>query len=322
MKVSTQGRRILVVDDMKENCSLLSEGLSLEGFEVRAAYSGTEAIQSVIEWSPHLVLLDQDMPGMTGLETIREFRKRNFDVDVMFVSANGGPKLIAEALDAGADDYVQKPYSFRELISRVMVRFRIRDLREELQRANEKLLELSLHDDLTGLFNMRNIYKKIEVELKRAKRNESQISCLMIDMDHFKSVNDGHDHLFGSFVLKEMGAIIQKAIRENDIAARYGGDEFLIVLTHTNEDGTRAFAERLREKVRGYVFQDNKDKIQLTLSIGFALSQTDHDISARDLVRLADHALYKAKESGRNRVCRIESDQEVHQILNSQKTSA
>jgi two-component system cell cycle response regulator len=324
MKMNVKGRRILVVDDQKANCSLLTEGLTLEGFTVREAYSGKDAITICQEWQPHLVLLDHDMPGMTGLETVRIFRKNDLDVDVMFVSANGSPNLIADALDAGADDYVQKPYSFRELTSRIMVRFRIRDLREELQVANAKLLELSLHDDLTGLFNMRNIYKKIEIELKRARRASSSVSCLMIDMDHFKSVNDGHDHLFGSFVLKEMGAIIKKSIREADFAARYGGDEFLIVLTEANAEGTRIFAERLRETVKNHTFKDGSDEIKLTLSIGFAVSTHDGEPLPRDLVRVADHALYEAKDSGRNRVRGYNSDDVIsrlHQIQLDKKTA-
>lgn len=319
MKTSIQGRRILVVDDDKPNCQLMHEGLTLEGFDVRMANSGSEAMAVFQEWSPHLVLLDQDMPGMTGLETIRLFRKNKFDVDVMFVSANLSSSMVSEALDAGADDYIRKPYSFKELISRVMVRFRIRDLRESLQAANEKLLELAQHDDLTGLLNMRYIYEKVDHELKRAKRTGTSVACIMVDMDHFKTVNDGHDHLFGSFVLKEVGAIIQQSIRETDFAARYGGDEFLIVLTDTDLEGTKVFAERFRANVAKHIFRDGSDQIQLTTSLGFAISTLGGETTARDLVRIADHALYESKESGRNRVCGFDH-KEVLKRLKQLKT--
>jgi two-component system cell cycle response regulator len=124
----------------------------------------------------------------------------------------------------------------------------------------------------------------------------------MMDMDHFKSVNDTNDHLFGSFVLKTTGGLIKQTMREIDFAARYGGDEFLVVLTETNENGTRIFCERLREKILKHTFDDGKNQMKLTASMGFALSEANPSIDARALVRQADHALYRAKELGRNRV--------------------
>jgi two-component system, cell cycle response regulator len=302
MTLTLRPRRVLVVDDDNENCKLIDEALTNEGFEVRTANSGQQAIDMLQEWAPQLVLLDQDMPGMTGLETLRLFRKNHYDVDVMFVSANLSPKMVSEALEAGADDYIRKPFSFRELASRVKVRFRIRDLRDDLQGANQKLYDLSQRDDLTGLFNMRSMYERIDHELRRAKRTNKSVSCVMMDMDYFKTVNDGHDHLFGSFVLKEVGALINKGIREVDFAARYGGDEFLVVLCDTDEEGTKVFTERLRKAVQNHFFTDGKDGMKLTISIGYAVSTIGGETTARDLVRIADHALYEAKEQGRNRV--------------------
>lgn len=298
----SRSKRVLVVDDDTENCKLIHEALSNEGFEVRIANSGTQAISIMQDWCPQLVLLDQDMPGMTGLDTLKHFRKNHFDVDVMFISANLSPKMVSDALEAGADDYIRKPFSFRELASRVKVRFRIRDLREDLQGANQKLFELSQRDDLTGLYNMRSMYERIDHEIKRAKRSARNVACVMMDMDYFKTVNDGHDHLFGSFVLKEMGALIHKSIREVDFGARYGGDEFLVVLSDTDEEGTKIFTERLRRTVQNHFFTDGKDGMKLTISIGYAVSSRGGESNARDLVRIADHALYEAKELGRNRV--------------------
>ncbi len=124
----------------------------------------------------------------------------------------------------------------------------------------------------------------------------------MMDMDHFKTVNDTNDHLFGSFVLKEMGQIVQKAMRNSDFAARYGGDEFLVVLNDTDLNGAKIFSERLRQRIEGHTFQDGKNQVKLTLSLGCAVSHPNLTIDARQLVRLADHALYRAKELGRNRV--------------------
>lgn len=295
-------RRILIVDDDANNLALLEDVFCREAYEVKTAESGPKALEILNIWHAGLILLDQDMPKMTGLEVLKNIKHRFFDCDVMFISAHTNPLMVSQALEQGADDYLRKPFSIMELISRVHVRFRIRDLREELRRANEKLAELSITDDLTGLYNMRSMYEKIDYEIKRTQRSGKFVSCIMLDMDHFKTVNDGHDHLFGSFVIKEMGNILANTLREVDFAARYGGDEFLIVLIETDENGVKTFCERLRRQVYSHVFKDQKDEIRLTLSIGYALGPAVQDYTARDLVRCADHALYQSKNKGRNQV--------------------
>ncbi|MEK6554715.1 MAG: diguanylate cyclase, partial [Bdellovibrionota bacterium] len=202
---------------------------------------------------------------------------------------------------SGADDYIRKPFRINELMARVEVALRNNDLHAELMQANLKLHDLIDHDDLTGLYNMRSMYQKIELEIKRAKRAKRFLACVMLDMDKFKTVNDHHDHLFGSFVLKTMGTLIKKTMRDTDFAARYGGDEFLIVLTETEKAGVSGFCERLRKTVEEFTFISGVDSMQLTISLGFALGGHELDLDARNLVRAADHNLYKAKESGRNR---------------------
>lgn len=298
----TNNRRVLIVDDDPNNLTLMRDILEHSKCEIRTASSGAEGLQTMASWKPALVVLDQDMPGMTGLEMLREIRRQYQDVDVMFVSAHSNPMMVSQALELGADDYIRKPFSVVELTSRVHVRFRIRDLREQLKTANDRLAELSVTDDLTGLLNMRSIYEKIEYEIKRAKRSGRGLAVVMFDMDHFKRVNDAHDHLFGSFVLKETGRLLKSLLRETDFAARYGGDEFLAVLTDTDERGAHTFCHRLLELVRGHLFQDKSDKIQLTVSLGYAVCSTQFEYSPQDLVRAADHALYQSKEGGRNQV--------------------
>jgi len=302
MSVSLKDRKVLVVDDDLENCKLIEEALAREGAKVHFVRSGAEALEECRKWQPQLVLLDQDMPGMSGLETLLELRRQGLKGDVLFISANSSAQFIGHALESGADDYIRKPFSFRELVARLKVRVRLQDLVNALEEANMRLADLSQKDDLTGLYNMRSMYDRIDHEIKRTKRSKGQVACVMLDMDHFKKVNDGHDHLFGSFVLGEVGKILRTSIREVDFAARYGGDEFLLVLTDTTEEGTGIFAERLREKVARHLFTDGKDEIRLTVSMGFAVSGNLGDIDARELVRRADHALYAAKEQGRNRV--------------------
>ncbi len=169
----------------------------------------------------------------------------------------------------------------------------------KLKRA-EKLIDI---DDLTGLFNMRSMFEKLEAELARGRRFKHSTAVVMMDMDHFKSVNDSNDHLFGSFVLAEVGRQIKQLIREEDFAARYGGDEFMIVLPQTTQQGVEAFCERARAKIEGALYKNEHYQIKLTASFGYALCESGaKDLSSKSLIRVADFALYGAKNSGRNKV--------------------
>ncbi len=295
-------RRILVVEDEVSIMELIRESLGGVGYEVNTANSAQEALNAVRNYQPHLVLTDQDMPGFTGLEMLRELRGQLNYVSVIFVSGRADVTMVTQALRSGADDYIRKPFLFDELIARVEACLRTHDLHEELLAANQKLQDMVERDYLTGLFNMRSMYDRIDGELKRAIRYDRKLACVMIDMDHFKTVNDGNDHLFGSFVLKEVGGLIKQTMRDSDFAARYGGDEFLVVLTDTDGAGAKVFCERLREKILKHTFSDGSSQIKLTMSLGCAVGDAKSSVDARQLVRKADHALYRAKELGRNRV--------------------
>jgi len=302
-KLENHGHRILVVDDDPESVKIVSKALEWEGYVVDSASSGREAISKINHYQPHLVLLDINMPGLNGLDTLKYLRANNEYVATIFVSGQSNTEDVIRGLDASADDYICKPFDTGELLARVRSQLRIKKLHDELKIANAKLKELVDIDDLTGLFNMRSLYSKLDYEIERATRYERGLCVIMMDMDHFKRVNDNHDHLFGSFVLSEVGAIIKDNIRKIDFAARYGGDEFLVVLTETNADGAKAFTERLRSKIENNVFKSNDYKIQLTTSIGFAvLGKEVKSMNAKTFVRHADKALYDAKANGRNRV--------------------
>ncbi|MCB0406842.1 MAG: diguanylate cyclase [Bdellovibrionales bacterium] len=302
LQAENQQRKILVVDDDEESRKIVSRALEFEGYQVETASSGDEAISNMNTWKPHLVLLDVSMPGLNGIETLKLLRAQDEYVSCIFVSGKSNPEDVIRGLDTGADDYVRKPFDVLELLARVRSQLRIKDLNDRLQKANVKLKELVDIDDLTGLFNMRSLYKKLDFELERAQRYGRQVCVLMMDMDHFKNVNDSNDHLFGSYVLSEVGRIIKDNVRKVDFAARYGGDEFLIVLTEIELNGAKAFAERLRVKIENTVFKNESYSIRLTASIGFAMaSPKQAAVDGRTLVRLADQQLYKAKEGGRNR---------------------
>ena len=236
--------KILVVDDDPNTLEVIYEALVQANYTAKKASHADEALHLIETFEPTIVLTDHDMPGLTGLEMLNELRQQENYTTVIFVSARGESTLVAQALRAGADDFIRKPFRFEEMLARIEASLRVNGLHKDLLEANQKLQKMVELDYLTGLFNMRSMYDRIDFELKRGKRFGRSVSCIMMDMDHFKSVNDTNDHLFGSFVLKEVGQIIKKTMREIDFAARYGGDEFLIVLTETNEEGTFTFCNR------------------------------------------------------------------------------
>ena len=301
-------RTILVVDDDPDSILMVKTALEWEGYQVETASSGKEALERLNTLTPHLILLDVNMPEINGFETIKVLRSKSEYVSIIFVSGESKPEDVIKGLDAGADDYVCKPFDIKELMSRVRAQLRIKDLQDELKAANEKLrLQVEI-DDLTGLYNMRSLYSRLDGELERARRYKRCVAVVMMDMDNFKNVNDMHDHLFGSFVLAEVGKIIRENIRNQvDFGARYGGDEFLIVLTELDLEGAKNFSERLRKRIFDYEFKNDKHSMKVSSSLGFAITGfEDSTIDARSLVRTADRALYNAKESGRNCICYVD----------------
>ncbi len=300
-RISTRSRRILVIDEDRDSLGILLEPLRWEGYDAQGVSSLSEALTKIQEWQPLIVLLDlKDFePGLLSLKKIKE---RIPHGSCLVLSDDSSTEAIIKGFDYGADDYIVKPFVPLELLARLRTHLRIRDLHEQLVVANEKLLAMVDTDDLTGLYNMRSLYQRLEFEMQRARRFGRQVCVIMLDMDNFKSVNDGHDHLFGSYVISEVGQIIKANTRNIDIPARYGGDEFLIVLTEVNFEGSKYFCERLRRSIEANRFKSGGDEINLTVSIGFSMTTAGEIISARELVRCADHALYEAKRRGKNQV--------------------
>jgi len=299
---SETSRRILLVDPELASSAIITEALRWDGHQVICVKSFDQAFELVDSAQPDLILVDFDnLDFQTGLDLLTFVRSRPRYVAVVFMSNKVSSQNVMQGLDVGADDFITKSFEPLELLARVRRQLRSKDLYDQLAEANERLKELVDIDDLTGLYNMRSVYQKIESELQRSMRFNRSVCVVMLDMDHFKSVNDGHDHLFGSYVISQMGQIIQRSIRSIDIGARYGGDEFLMMLTETTTEGALQFCERLREVVKKTLFTNDGDEIQLTVSIGFAITQPGNShTDSRSLVRAADHALYQAKNAGRD----------------------
>jgi two-component system cell cycle response regulator len=294
-------RKLLIVDDDEDNLKLLKRALEYEGYAVEVADSGQKALDSLKLEAPDLVLLDVNMPGLSGVETLRRLRASTTEyVSVIFISGNSRTEDIVQGLDYGADDYIRKPYQISEVLARIRAHLRNKDIRDELLIANHKLVDMTEHDELTNLYNMKAFYSRLDHELKRARRFGHSVGIIMFDVDHFKHVNDNHDHLFGSFVLKEIGTLVRKNIRNVDIGGRYGGDEFVILLSEATPEGAKMFAERLRKAIEVHIFDSGHSKMHLTVSLGVTVTDSRPEIDRENLVRIADRALYEAKSSGRN----------------------
>ncbi len=302
MKKDPRNRPILVLDEDPDTLELMLEPLRWEGYDVRGLNSLKEASEFLKFWKPQMIIVDPNFSEEDGIKFLNSMQDYLDVTSLIVVSSNSTSEQIAQCLDMGASDYIVSPFIPLEFLSRVRAQLRFRDAKEELVEANQKLLELVEIDDLTGLFNMRSIFQKLEFEMERGKRFNRPVSVVMVDMDRFKSVNDGHDHLFGSYVLAEVGKIIKASTRNVDIPARYGGDEFLIILSETPLAGIQHFCERLRKRVEDMTFSQGKDSMKLTLSVGHASALGSDVLNAKELVRRADSALYQAKNMGRNRV--------------------
>lgn len=295
--------KILLIDDDKDNLRFLGRVLELENYKVMQAASGLEGLQLLKDFNPDLVILDINMPQLNGFQTLKLLRQKDEFVSVIFLTANKNTEDIIRGLEAGALDYICKPFNALELVARVRSQLKFKKIQQELREANKKLQSLVDIDDLTGLYNMRSVYERLNHEIERARRYRHGLAVIMMDMDYFKNVNDGHDHLFGSYVLSQVGDIIKKNIRSVDFAARYGGDEFLICLTQTQSEGAMRFADRLRKVIADKEFIQGKDRITMTASFGLALIESKSPvIDAHTLVRIADTKLYEAKDNGRNRI--------------------
>ena len=315
-KQNSGTRRILVIDQDEHSLGVLLEPLKWEGYDTKSETSLKSGLRMAHTWQPHIVIIDT-LINDESLKALEIFKRKLPHASILLISDDSSTESIIAALDSGADDYIIKPFVPLELLARIRTQLRIRDLSQQLVFVNERLKELVDTDDLTGLFNMRSLYQKLEFEIERGKRFQRGICVIMMDMDCFKSVNDGHDHLFGSYVISQIGKIVKQSTRNIDIPARYGGDEFLMVLTEVNYEGAHLFCERLRKTIEKTTFKNGTDTIKLTASIGFAITKPGESVSAREIVRRADNALYHAKRTGRNRVCffdQIEKDKEKKKV--------
>ncbi|MDP3938922.1 MAG: diguanylate cyclase [Deltaproteobacteria bacterium] len=300
------GYSVLIIDDSEQIRKQIREILrETKVFtDLHEASDGLTGFKMLMQHPIDLVLCDLLMPVCDGFKFLLMKRRRVVYKDVPVILLTGAEDLRnkVRGLEQGASDYLVKPFDERELIARVKVQLKIKDLQDELKIKNARLSELSVTDGLTNIYNRRYLREKLEVEFNRCSRYNLALAYMMFDLDHFKAVNDRYGHMAGDYILVEVAAILKRNSRKPDLVARFGGEEFAMLLPNTQKKGAVALAERVREDVEGARFTFEKHTISQTLSAGVVLYPHPDIHSADQLIQKADHALFKAKEGGRNRV--------------------
>jgi diguanylate cyclase (GGDEF)-like protein len=296
--------RVVIADDSKVVRTVLARELETAGWEVVQAEDGAEAIERCRETSPDIILLDIEMPRMNGFQALAALQREPAlaEIPVIFLTGRDSGADVAEGLRRGAHDYLRKPFETMELVARLRLARRMKHLQDELRARNEELERLATTDVLTGLHNRRSAQTQLEVAISRAARHETPLTALLIDVDHFKRINDVHGHEAGDEVLRELAERLGDALRREDVCGRWGGEELLVLLGDTDADRAAAAAEKLRELIAGAPFTGAA--LPVTVSIGLAEWQGDKSDA---LVRRADAALYKAKAAGRDTIHRADA---------------
>jgi diguanylate cyclase (GGDEF)-like protein len=295
--------KVLIADDDPVSRRLLQVTLSNSGYETAIAVDGVEALRMLEEKdSPRLVILDWIMPNMDGVEVCRTIRRRTAEAYsyIILLTVKGQQGEIIEGLESGADDYITKPFDLLELKARLRAGRRILELQDQLIASRDLLRFEASHDAQTGLLNHAAIMEVLQKEVLRSKRERTPLGVIMVDLDHFKSINDRHGHLAGDMVLREVSTRLQKTMRPYDSVGRFGGEEFIVVAPGCDLAKATSLAERLRQSIGDRPVQESSNTITITASLGVS---TAAEASGPDeLLRMTDEALYKAKMEGRNRV--------------------
>jgi len=309
--------KILIVDDDPLVLKLLNKYLRAAGHDVLSAINGREAMRIVLNEGPSIVISDWSMPEMDGIDfckAIRSIEEIGF-VYVIIVTAHTEKNRVVEAFDAGANDFLTKPFHRQELLARVNAGMRIVTLeadlmkkQREIQKTNAELMvlnrmleQMATTDELTRLPNRREAMNRLKEYWALAERHDQPLTCIMLDIDHFKRCNDTYGHDAGDLVLRETARALEWAVRCGEKVYRLGGEEFLVLCPNTNIDDAVRAAERLRRTIEGNRVEFGELSLNVTISAG-AAERNEITITPDDLLKRSDEALYEAKHAGRNTV--------------------
>ena len=293
--------RVLLAEDDLTSRTILTAILRKWGYEVISAVDGEQALEMLKQpESPKLALLDWSMPSLSGIEVCSRLRENpEFDsIYIIILTAKSEKKYIVEGLNAGANDYIVKPYDNDELKARINVGKRMVEIQSELENAKSALIHEAMHDSLTGIFNRKAILDLLKKELSRTSRTNGVLGLGMCDLDHFKRINDKYGHQTGDEVLKGFTQIVNENLRDYDLIGRYGGEEFLIVLPSCGDSKEIMDFNRICKVVADSQIKTRSGDISITVSIG--VTQSNGNESLDEILTKADNALYKAKDRGRN----------------------
>ncbi|MEW9123897.1 MAG: diguanylate cyclase [Thermotaleaceae bacterium] len=289
--------KILVVDDNANNRRLLVDILEDEDYTVFTAENGLQVLEMSQKLKPDIILLDIMMPGLDGFGVCSSLKSEPLtkDIPIIMVTAKTDSRDIKSSLELGAFDYIKKPIDEIEVIARVQSALRFKNHENQLR-------EMAMKDGLTGIYNRSLLMELLEKEMIKGERMENPIAFVMLDIDHFKSINDTYGHMVGDMVLKKMAVHLNEVARKSDIVGRYGGEEFSIILPNVDREDAYQICERLRKAIENLEFITEKGRFHITVSFGVYVKNKDEAITHEEMVKRADEALYRAKNNGRNRV--------------------
>ena len=294
---------VLIVDDGRQNLQVVGSMLDEVGYATTFAIDGMQALERVKTAKPDLILLDLMMPHMNGLQVCETLKADSSDceIPIIFLTASKEKDHLLQAFDCGAVDYITKPFSAPELLARVKTHLELKHTRDELRKALAKLEKLATTDSLTGVANRHHLLTIGKREFSRACRYTRPFSVLMLDIDHFKTINDTYGHAAGDEALKAMAKAAVNSLRQVDFFGRFGGEEFVAFLPETNIRAAVEVAERIRRTIARISLSVPDGVAYVTVSIGVATYRRgDRTLDA--ILKRADDALYAAKNQGRDRV--------------------
>lgn len=296
--------KILVVDDDENNVNFLIRKLTKSGYEVFEARNGSDALNLVDRQKFDLILLDVMMPDIDGFEVAKKIvsNSQYVGTPIVFLSARTSIESKLEGLSLGAVDYITKPFDFRELLARIQLHLEKSEEKNRILEDNMNYKQVANTDFLTGLYNRRYIDEQLKNEFKLSKPTIA--SLLMLDLDHFKRINDTYGHDQGDLVLIKVAEIIKDSVRHADVVGRYGGEEFIVIMPSTTSLAAHSVAERIRVNIENHEFKidENNDSITISIGISTFVSEEHNYKTFEEWVQAADKALYTAKKEGRNRV--------------------
>jgi diguanylate cyclase (GGDEF)-like protein len=292
---------VLIADDSLVIRAVVRSGLEEEGYQVIEADDGPTAIEQCRRLRPDVVLLDIEMPGIDGYQVLGRLKAdaELKDIPVVFLTSRTGMDDVVAGLRGGAHDYLKKPFEAAELLARVGSAVHVKQLQDQLWERNAELDRMSRSDALTGLYNRWHLEDELARQRSTARRHHNQLAVVLFDIDHFKRVNDTHGHPAGDLVLCEFARRLGEELRAGDIAGRWGGEEFLVILPRTDLAGAVEVAERIRSATAATPIAAAGQQITVTVSGGCALGPAD---APEELLHTADTRLYQAKADGRNRI--------------------